>query len=113
MPIYEYEPLETCALCDGRFEVLQAISEEALTQCPHCPKACRRVVSSAAFRTTGDLNYDHAAKKGFSTYKKAGEGTWEKVAGTGRDVIQGTPQQIAAAKAEKAAKPAKKLIIKD
>ncbi len=113
MPIYEYEPLEPCALCEGRFEVLQSISEDALTQCPHCPRACRRVVSSAAFRTSGDLNYDRAAKKGFTTYKKAGEGTWEKVAGSGLDVIQGSAQDIAAAKAEKAQKPAKKLIIKD
>lgn len=84
MPIYEYEGIERdCGLCPGRFECIQRMSEDALSTCPTCGQAVRRVVSQAAFSMEGKLNYDSAATKGFTTYKKAGGGMYEKVAGEG------------------------------
>ncbi len=44
---------------------------------------------------------DKAATRGFTTYKKSGIGTWEKVAGEGVDVMAGTSEQIQAIKDEK------------
>jgi len=34
MPIYEYK----CKKCDHKFDKLQKISDEPLTQCPECKK---------------------------------------------------------------------------
>lgn len=82
MPIYEYEPSDRdCLLCEGRVEVLQPIGEEALQFCPYCGLAVRRVVSRASFKLPKDVDPDKAARKGFSTFRRAGKGTWEKVAG--------------------------------
>lgn len=48
-----------------------------------------------------DVSPDRASEKGFTTYKKAGEATWEKVAGQGRDMIMGSKEDIAFVKQEK------------
>jgi putative FmdB family regulatory protein len=40
LPIYEYE-CETC----GKFEKLQKMSEDALTECPSCGSQVHRVIS--------------------------------------------------------------------
>jgi putative FmdB family regulatory protein len=84
MPIYEYEPDGfTCYICHGRFEVLQGVDEPALTTCPMCGLECRRVVSKPNFAISKALDYDKAGKKGFVTFRKSGEGEWERVAGEG------------------------------
>ena len=44
MPIYEYE-CETC----GKFEKLQKMSEDALTECPSCGSQVHRVISKNVF----------------------------------------------------------------
>lgn len=90
MPIYEYEPTDhECQICPGRFEALQAASEEALTHCPTCGLPVRRVVSNVQFSTRTDkVDYDKAARKGFTTYRKAESGTYEKIAGEGADILK-------------------------
>ncbi len=40
VPLYEYK----CAVCGHRFEIRQGIREAALTECPECTGAIRRVV---------------------------------------------------------------------
>ena len=61
MPIYEYE----CGVCDHRLEVLQRISEPALTECPACGKsALRKLVSAAGFRLSGGGWYETDFKTG-------------------------------------------------
>ena len=66
MPIYEYE----CPTC-GRFEVMQKISDPALSSCPTCQGAGRnnavqRLVSASAFHLKGSGWYktDYSAKNG-------------------------------------------------
>jgi putative FmdB family regulatory protein len=91
MPIYEYEPdAEHCSHCCGRFEVLQGISEESLTQCPECGKPCHRVFSTfATGKSTKDkLSPTNLARQGFTQYTKAGDGHYEKTAGKGPRVIK-------------------------
>ena len=102
MPIYEYE-LEDgeCQICPGRFEVLQPIDEGHLKFCPGCGLACKRVVSRASFKMKGDLTAEKAAKQGFTTWKRAREGEWEKVAGPGVDGIVATDEDRAAIEAER------------
>lgn len=102
MPIYEYEATDhDCLMCPGRFEVIQSVAEEALQYCPSCGLPCKRVVSRATFRNSQSVDHDRAAQRGFTTWKRAQKGVWEKVSGPGVDVIQGTPEDIAAVEAEK------------
>lgn len=52
MPIYEYEIIdEKCDECPGRFEAMQRMSDPALTACPRCGKACRRLITKVAIHT--------------------------------------------------------------
>lgn len=101
MPVYEYRVIEGegCPKCSQTFQWLQALSEEPLALCPDCGSPVSRVVSRVSFRVGLDVSPDKAAAKGFTTFKKAGRGTWEKVAGPGVDVIQGSEAEIQAAKA--------------
>lgn len=76
-------------MCEGRVEVLQPIDEPALDYCPHCGLDVRRVISRASIKVARGVSPEAAAKKGFSTYRRAGKGTWEKVAGPGEGATQG------------------------
>jgi putative FmdB family regulatory protein len=107
VPIYEYEHLEKPGdSCKKRFEALQAVSEDALTACPECGEPVKRVVSKAQFKTKANIDPDHAGSKGFSTFKKAGDGVWEKTGGPGVDAIVGTEADKQAVREEKS-KPSK------
>jgi putative FmdB family regulatory protein len=100
MPIYEYEPVDhDCVMCPNRLGVLQEITDEPLNYCPDCGLSVRRVVSRVSFNLREANPAEHAAKRGFTTWKRSGEGTWEKVAGDGANVILGDKADIAAAKA--------------
>lgn len=103
MPVYEYEPMDhDCLMCEGRIEVIQGVNEEALKYCPHCGMDVKRIVSRARFKVAGDLpQMDKAGQKGFTKYKRAEKGVWERVDGVGPDVIAGSKEDIAAVEAEK------------
>ena len=104
MPIYEYEPDDReCLMCPGRIEVIQGIKEDALTYCPQCGLEVRRVISRTSFKIGVEASHDRAARHGLTTFRRAEKGTWEKVAGPGVDVIQGTPEDMAQIEAEKGA----------
>jgi len=48
LPIYEYQakiPKQGCPTCRSPFEVLQRADEKALTFCPDCGKAVRKIMS--------------------------------------------------------------------
>lgn len=107
MPVYEYEPDDRdCLMCEGRIDVIQSASEEPLKFCPYCGLDVKRVVSRAIFRMAGEGGgMDKAGRKGFTTFRRAEKGVWEKIDGVGPDVIAGTKDDIAAVEAEK--KPTK------
>jgi putative FmdB family regulatory protein len=75
--------------CAVRFEVLQAMAEEPLTACPRCGAACHRVFST--FGVVGKekamLSDKNLAAQGFTKYVKQGDGTYEKTAGEGPDLV--------------------------
>jgi putative FmdB family regulatory protein len=60
MPIYEYQ----CQSCGHELEKLQRMSDDALTDCPHCGKSSlKRLISAAAFRLKGSGWYETDFKK--------------------------------------------------
>jgi len=92
MPIYEYAATASgCAHCTGHFDVLQKLDDPALTQCPECGAPVERLISAPAFAmgNTHTLKESHAAKHGFTQYRRAGGGVYEKTAGKGPKFISG------------------------
>lgn len=76
MPIYEYQ----CDRCGHRLEVLQRVSEAALTECPDCGEAAlRKLVSAAGFilKGTGWYVTDFRDKDKKKEPKKDGDGGQE------------------------------------
>jgi putative FmdB family regulatory protein len=92
MPIYEYAATgKGCAHCEGHFDVRQKLADAELTCCPRCGAAVARVITAAAFAigNAHTLKEKHAAKHGFTQYRRAGKGVYEKTAGKGPKYIRG------------------------
>ncbi len=92
MPIYEYVPdLADCEYCRNGFDILQRLADPTLTGCPECGAPIHRVISAPqvisgqAHRTSES----HAGKHGFTQYKRAGKGVYEKTVGKGPAFISG------------------------
>jgi putative FmdB family regulatory protein len=84
MPLYDYAPKSgKCARCKGRFEAFQRLSEKKLTHCPDCGKPCERVVSAAAIGGKFSTSNSRVKELGMTKYVKAGDGVYERAAGTG------------------------------
>jgi hypothetical protein len=97
MPTYVYELLDAAGQAIGeRFEVVQSMTEEPLTQHPETGQPVRRVF--VPFRIAGKLAPMHSDKAlkddrkleqlGFTKYVKASDGKYEKVVGRGPDLLQ-------------------------
>lgn len=94
MPIYEYAVAEAtpgCAHCATRFEVLARINDPELTHCPQCGAPVTRLISVASVigGNAHVLKESHFSKHGFTQYRKAGGGVYEKTAGDGPKFISG------------------------
>jgi putative FmdB family regulatory protein len=63
MPLYEYE----CFLCHRRFERIQRVSQEPVTQCPSCGGAVRRLLGVPALQFKGSGWYVTDYGKGSGT----------------------------------------------
>jgi putative FmdB family regulatory protein len=90
MPIYEYRASSErhCEFCRDGFEVMQKISDARLEKCPRCFAQVTRQISVATIAKAGpSLDSDNIAKHGFTQYKRAGQGVYEKTAGKGPDVL--------------------------
>ncbi len=90
MPFYEYvaDQGPGCAHCAGGFTVLQRLSDAALSHCPQCGTALRKVISPPSLVSgQSDLNPSKIEKAGFTQYRKIGKGVYEKTAGKGPGVI--------------------------
>ncbi len=81
MPIYEYcaATMErSCTFCREKFEFLQSMKEDALSNCPECGAPVKRVLSAPAVgRSVSGLD-DRAKNAGFTKYKKTAKGEYEK-----------------------------------
>ncbi|OGA33928.1 MAG: hypothetical protein A3F75_13670 [Betaproteobacteria bacterium RIFCSPLOWO2_12_FULL_64_23] len=84
MPIYEYAPVSgRCEQCKGVFEVMQRLTDAKLSACPTCGQRCERRISAVALGGTYSVSDDKIRNSGLTKYKKAGDGVYERTAGTG------------------------------
>lgn len=81
MPIYEYELVDgDCRACGGRFELRRPANRPALTECPLCHKAVRKVISAASSpKIAKPLSVSDAKKAGFSVFERRDKGVYERL----------------------------------
>ncbi|MBT4835753.1 MAG: zinc ribbon domain-containing protein [Methylococcales bacterium] len=61
MPIYEYQ----CEDCEHKFEIMQKMSDDSLSDCPECNQSSlRKLVSATGFRLKGNGWYETDFKSG-------------------------------------------------
>ncbi len=60
MPTYQY----ACTACDHRFEAVQSFSDDALTVCPSCEGALRKVFSAVGVVFKGSGFYRNDSRSG-------------------------------------------------
>ncbi|MEZ6140424.1 MAG: FmdB family transcriptional regulator [Zavarzinella sp.] len=92
MPLYVYQVVEEDGAAGEIFEVFQKMAEEPLTHHPENGKPVRRLIAMPNAVTkygAGKLSPSNLDRLGFTQYKKAGDGHYEKTAGSGPDVISG------------------------
>ena len=92
MPIYEYAAVaKGCEHCEKHFDLRQKLADAELSACPRCGAPVRRVIGAPAFAmgNAHTLSEKHAARHGFTQYRRAGNGVYEKTAGKGPKYISG------------------------
>lgn len=73
MPTYQY----ACTECGHNFEQFQSFSEDALTECPECSGALRKVFSAAGvvFKGSGFYRTDSRSGSSGSSSTSSASGT--------------------------------------
>lgn len=73
MPTYEY----ACKQCNGRLEVVQAFTDDPLTQCPSCSGQLRKVFSAPgiSFKGSGFYKNDSRSTPAAEKPSTSSEGT--------------------------------------
>jgi len=93
MPFYTYlaSSHDSCDKCSDGFDLLQRLSADPLQRCPECGNKVKKVISAPnVVSGKAHLTTDKTAeKKGFTKYKRAGKGVYEKTAGKGPKYISG------------------------
>ena len=92
MPIYEYAAIDKgCDHCEAHFDVRQKLAEAQLAVCPKCGAPVHRVMSAPNVAVGGAhlIKESHVEKHGFTQYRRAGGGVYEKTAGKGPKYISG------------------------
>jgi hypothetical protein len=95
MPLYVYEVIQADGTGGEQFEVLQKMSDDALTTHPETGEPVRRIFAEPnAPRAWTDsqgkaaVSDKNLASKGFTKYVKTGNGTYEKTAGAGPKTLK-------------------------
>ena len=113
MPLYEYK----CAVCGHRFEIRQGIREPALTECPECMGAIRRVVHPVGIvfkgsgfyktdsRTASEAAVPAGEKKTEQTVEAQSNGSTDKAAEGARKPKENAPTPAANGSAGTAGSP--------
>jgi putative FmdB family regulatory protein len=111
MPMYDY----ACGACGHRFEVRQSMKDDALTECPECPGAIRRVIYAPAivFKGSGFYKTDSRPSTDPATTPPVTAGADDKKAddkkkeGAAAPAAESKTTAESTAAAPKAAEPAK------
>lgn len=95
MPLYEYVIHNPDGSAGETFEVLQRISDPPLKKHPETGLKCHRIMAAPSVKKkysggkiTGDISNKSLERQGFTKYQKSKTGTYEKVLGTGPDLIK-------------------------
>jgi len=91
MPIYEYRAStkQHCRFCESGFEVMQKIHDAKLSACPQCHAPVERKLSAPSIGKSGpSLDAANLEKHGFTQYRRAEKGVYEKTAGKGPDTLK-------------------------
>jgi hypothetical protein len=91
MPTYVYEIITDDGTPGERFEVIQKMTDEPLTEHPETGQAVRRVILApriagkfAPMKTDRNLADDNKLERlGFTKYVKSADGTYDKTIGSG------------------------------
>ncbi len=101
MPVYVYEVITDDGEEGQIFEVMQKMSDDALTHHPTTGQPVRRVIQTpnVATKYTSShekktLSNENLAAKGFTKYEKAGDGQYVKTAGDGPKMINADGKPI-------------------
>ncbi len=81
MPIREYaavDPKNCCDHCRDGFERVETLEESAMETCPRCGGKVARQLSAPSIGRSESGLHDRAKNAGFTTYKKTGQGEYEK-----------------------------------
>lgn len=99
MPTYVYgvtegTPLEIgCNHCRETFEITQRMKDEPLRTCPECEAPIERRIQAPNLGNIGDKlkgpSSGDMEKAGFTQYKRAGKGHYEKTFGSGPADLSG------------------------
>ncbi|MEO1232701.1 MAG: FmdB family transcriptional regulator [Myxococcota bacterium] len=89
MPTYVYETLPREGEEPQRFEIIQRMSDPALSEHPETGVPIQRIIMAPALamkhsasRQRDVLSDANLKRHGFTRYERAGEGTYERTAGT-------------------------------
>lgn len=96
MPTYVYEVINNDGTRGERFEVIQAMADDPLTEHPETGEQVERLIvpfhvagKHAPMKTDRNLADDKKLERlGFTKYVKSGDGTYDKVIGKGPKSIQ-------------------------
>lgn len=88
MPIHEYratDPEVSCDHCRESFDELRRLSDPLLESCPECGAPVIQLISAPSVKSGDSHRMDpkHFSKHGFTQYKRAGDGVYEKTGGKG------------------------------
>lgn len=81
MPIREYcaiDPSKACRHCKDGFEEMESMDAAAKETCPRCGGKVQRQLSAPSFGGSKSGLHDRAKNAGFTTFKKSGQGEYEK-----------------------------------
>lgn len=88
MPTYVYQVINDDGTDGEVFEVVQRMSEPALTKHPETGKPVHRIPQAPAVNTEGSkLSNKNLDRLGFTKYERAGDGYYEKKSGEGPNAI--------------------------
>lgn len=93
MPLYEYLIIHDDGSEGETFEVLQKISDPPLKKHPQTGQKVRRIMSAPSVKKPsggpirGDTSNKNLERLGFTKYEKTKTGRYEKVLGSGPDLI--------------------------
>jgi len=83
MPLYEFRAQQCgCDYCRDGFELLLKLDQAKPEQCPQCAAPVAQVISAPYVQASHNIE-----KHGFTQYRKAGGGVYEKTAGKGPNFI--------------------------